>query len=130
MALAIDLAIITIILYITTVAAAASYRITHNAEVWGSFSFYLFAYLYYNLFGVVYFVFFIAGKGQTPGKAAVGIKVVDMFHKETGFGRALFRTFGYYLSSFFLMAGFLWYFFDRNRQTWHDKLAGTIVVEI
>lgn len=130
MALAIDLAIITIILYAATGAAAASYRITHNAEVWGSVSFYLFAYLFYNLFGVVYFVFFIAYNGQTPGKAAVGIKVVDMFRKETGFARAIFRAFGYYLSSFFFMAGFLWYFFDRSRQTWHDKLAGTIVVEI
>jgi uncharacterized RDD family membrane protein YckC len=130
LALTIDLAILTISLYIATGAAAASYRITHNAEVWGSVSFYLYAYLFYNLFAVVYFVFFIADMGQTPGKAAVGIKVVNMFRKETGFGRALFRTFGYYLSSFFLMAGFLWYFFDRSHQTWHDKLAGTIVVEI
>ena len=130
LALAIDLAIIAIILYITTAGAAASYRISHNAEVWESVSFYLFAYLFYNLFTIVYFVFFIAGKGQTPGKAAVGIKVVDLFGKETGFARALFRAFGYYLSSLFFMAGFLWYLFDRSRQTWHDKLAGTIVVEI
>jgi len=130
LALAIDLAVIATILYITTAAAAASYRTTHNAEVWGSVSFFLFAYLFYNLFTVVYFVFFIGDKGQTPGKAAVGIKVVDMFRKEPGFVRALFRTFGYYLSSLFLMIGFLWYFFDRSRQTWHDKLAGTIVVEI
>ena len=130
LAFAIDLTIITIILYITTLAAAASYRVTHNAEVWGSVSFYLFAYLFYNLFSVVYFVFFIASTGQTPGKGVVGIKVVDIFHKETGFVRALFRTFGYYLSSIFFMIGFLWYLFDRSRQTWHDKLAGTIVVEI
>ena len=129
-AFAIDLVIIAIILYITTAAAAAFFRATHNAEVWGSFSFYLFAYLFYNFFTVVYFVYFIANKGQTPGKAAAGLRVVDLSGEDAGYVRAFFRAFGYYLSSLFFMAGFLWFFIDRRRQTWHDKLAGTIVVEI
>lgn len=129
-ALAIDLTIIAIILYITTAAAAASYHITYNAEVWGNVSFYLFAYLFYNFFGMVYFVYFIADKGQTPDKAATGLKVVDLSGNEAGYARAFFRALGYYLSSFFFMAGFWWSLFDRRRQTWHDKLAGTIVVEI
>jgi len=114
----------------TTAAAAVSFRITHNAEVWGSISFYLFAYLFYNLFAIVYLVTFIANNGQTPGKAAAGLKVVDLSGNEVGYARALFRALGYYISSLFLMAGFLWSLLDRRRQTWHDKLAGTIVVEI
>jgi len=129
-AFAIDLAIIAIILYITTAAAAAFFRVTHNTEVWGSASFYLFAGLFYNFFTVVYFVYFTAEMGRTPGKAAAGLKVVDLSGSEAGYVRALFRALGYYLSSLFFMAGFLWFFLDRRRQTWHDKLAGTIVVEI
>jgi uncharacterized RDD family membrane protein YckC len=26
--------------------------------------------------------------------------------------------------------GFFWMLFDPNRQTWHDKIAGTIVVRV
>lgn len=130
MALAIDLSIIAIIIYITMVAAAASYRITYNGDLWGNISFYIASYLFSNLFLIVYLTYFIADTGQTPGKAAAGIKVVNLFGKEAGFARALFRAFGYYLSSLFFMAGFLWSLLDRRRQTWHDKLAGTIVVEI
>ncbi len=128
-ALAIDLVVIAIFLYLTTAAASASYRMTHGLEAWGGFSFYLLSYLFYNLFAVVYLAYFIAKSGQTPGKMAVGVKVVDLSGNEAGYTRALVRAFGYYISSSIFLAGFFWSLVDRRRQTWHDKLAGTVVVE-
>lgn len=129
-ALAIDLAVIFCCLYLVTLAASVSYETTHGSSAWGTVSFFLLSYLFYNLFFVVYLVCFIAGSGQTPGKMAVGVKVVDLSGGNTGYLRAFFRALGYYISSSILMAGFLWSLVDRRRQAWHDKLAGTVVVEI
>jgi uncharacterized RDD family membrane protein YckC len=122
--------IITILLYLTAVAASASRQMAQGDSVWGGIFFYLLSYLFYNLFAVVYLVYFIANSGQTPGKMAVGIKVVDVSGNEAGYLRSLFRAIGYYISSALFMAGFLWSLLDRRRQTWHDKIAGTVVVEI
>ena len=129
-ALAIDLVIIFCCLYLVTLAASVSYETTHGSPAWGTVSFFLISYLFYNLFFICYLVYFIAGSGQTPGKMAVGVKVVDLSGGDTGYLRAFFRALGYYISSSILMAGFLWSLVDRRRQTWHDKLAGTVVVEI
>ena len=30
---------------------------------------------------------------------------------------------------FALMLGFLWVAFDKRKQGWHDKLAGTVVIQ-
>jgi uncharacterized RDD family membrane protein YckC len=32
------------------------------------------------------------------------------------------------LSVMVLFLGFLWMIWDSNKQTWHDKIAGTVVV--
>ena len=65
----------------------------------------------------------------TPGKMVVGARIVDAY---TG-GRPsprrfLERYFAYYISSLPLGLGFLWVVWDRHKQGWHDKLAGTVVV--
>jgi len=38
------------------------------------------------------------------------------------------RYFAYFISTIPLCLGFLWITFDRKKQGWHDKLAGTVVV--
>jgi hypothetical protein len=45
-------------------------------------------------------------------------------------GKALLRYVGYVVSGVALSIGFLWMEFDRKRQGWHDKLAGTYVVDV
>ena len=68
--------------------------------------------------------------GATPGKLAVGVKIVDA---RTGgapsTGRLVIRLACYLLSALPLYLGFLWVAFDRRKQGWHDKIAGTIVVQ-
>jgi uncharacterized RDD family membrane protein YckC len=67
--------------------------------------------------------------GATPGKLALGVKIVDA---ETGqpptLGRLMLRFLGYFVSAFPLYLGFLWAAVDRRKQAWHDKIARTIVI--
>jgi uncharacterized RDD family membrane protein YckC len=78
-------------------------------------------YLYYWLFtGLI---------GQTPGKMAVGIKVVDAAGSVPGLGRAALREIpGKILSTIAIYLGFLWVIWDKQKQGWHDKIADTHVV--
>jgi uncharacterized RDD family membrane protein YckC len=65
----------------------------------------------------------------TPGKMAIGAKIVDA--KTLGkpsTGQLVIRYLGYYVSIIPLMLGILWVGFDARKQGWHDKLAGTLVV--
>lgn len=68
-------------------------------------------------------------KSATPGKMAVSLKIVDA---KTGgkpsTGRFVLRYFGYILSSIPFMLGFLWVAFDKRKQGFHDKIAGTVVI--
>ncbi len=65
----------------------------------------------------------------TPGKMVLSAIIVDA---RTGGvpTKAQFagRYLAYTLSGLALGLGFLWVAFDRRKQGWHDKLAGTVVV--
>jgi len=70
-------------------------------------------------------------KSATPGKMVVGAAIVDA--KTLGkpsTGQLIGRYLAYYLSTVVLMLGFLWIAFDRRKQGWHDKLAGTVVIRV
>lgn len=77
---------------------------------------------------VVYHIFFWTLTGQTPGKAIMGIRVYRWDGERVTLGRAIRRYIGYSLSAPLFGVGFLWALIDNRRQTWHDKLAGTVVV--
>lgn len=65
----------------------------------------------------------------TPGKMAIGAKIVDA---KTGgkasTGQLIGRYLGYYVSILPLMLGIIWVGIDAKKQGFHDKLAGTLVV--
>ncbi|AAS14084.1 conserved domain protein [Wolbachia endosymbiont of Drosophila melanogaster] len=65
----------------------------------------------------------------TPGKLLFGLRVVDAqtFEKMT-LKQATKRFFSFILSVAPLFLGFLWSNFNKRCQTWHDKIAGTVVV--
>ena len=82
------------------------------------------------LIGLVYFAYFEGSPaGQTIGKRALGIRVIDYrTGGPLGFGKALGRYLGRILSQIPCLLGYFWMLWDREKQTWHDKLAGTVVV--
>ena len=82
------------------------------------------------LFVVILYVRALGRTGQTWGRRIVGIKVVRVDSGDVpGIGRALGRQlFAQIISANILYLGYLWMIWDKDRQTWHDKVAGTIVV--
>ena len=77
----------------------------------------------------LYHWLFIGLKGQTLGKMAVGIKVVDAAGSVPGLGRAALREIpGKIVSTIAICLGFLWVAWDEQKQGWHDKIASTYVV--
>jgi uncharacterized RDD family membrane protein YckC len=82
------------------------------------------------LIGAAYFVYFEGGPtGQTPGKKALGIRVIDFATGgPIGHGRAFIRYIGKIVSSIPIYLGYLWMLWDRENQCWHDKFAGDVVV--
>ena len=66
----------------------------------------------------------------TLGKMAMGTKIVSEDGKKLQIFQVLLREWvGKFISALFLLLGFLWALFDAKRQTWHDKIAGTLVVK-
>lgn len=69
--------------------------------------------------------------GQTWGRKLANVKVVDKgTGQPIGFGRALGRTlFAQIISSSICYLGYLWMLWDKDKQTWHDKIVDTVVVK-
>jgi len=71
-----------------------------------------------------------AVSGKDVGKITVGLRVVDMKTQASpSFGQSVVRFLGYIISALTLGAGFFVALSDDRNQTWHDKLAKTIVVK-
>ena len=81
---------------------------------------------------LAYYGVLIGGKdGQTLGKRACGIRVVDAasWQPGVGVGRGIGRFLATYLSAIPCLLGYFWMLWDADKQTWHDKLANTRVVK-
>jgi uncharacterized RDD family membrane protein YckC len=78
-----------------------------------------------------YAVLLIGKKGQTLGKMAMGIMVVKKDNRQTpGYITAFLREeIGKLLSFIPFCLGYLWVIWDKDKQAWHDKIAGTIVIK-
>ena len=82
------------------------------------------------LFMGAIFILFWMIKSATPGKMLFHAYIVDA--KTLGKASPMqnvIRYFGYFLSTIPFCVGFLWIAFDKRKQGWHDKLAGTLVIK-
>jgi RDD family len=81
--------------------------------------------------GALYFTtLLVLGRGQTPGKRMLGVRVIRLDAKPIGWWLA-FERFGSYFASFSTgLVGFAQIFWDRNRQALHDKAVETVVVRV
>lgn len=77
---------------------------------------------------LTYTVFMWTQFGATVGKMAVGVVIVRTDFGRITVGQAFGRYFAQFLSGFVFGLGFIWAGFDRRKQSWHDKLAGTYVI--
>lgn len=75
------------------------------------------------------YVVVLNANGGTLGKRVLGIRLEDAATgKNIGYGRAIVRWLVAFPSALALFAGYFWAIWDENRQTWHDKAAGSVVV--
>jgi uncharacterized RDD family membrane protein YckC len=79
---------------------------------------------------LVYHVAFWAWKGTTLGGIICNLRVVRTNGDAPRFVDAIVRGLSAIFSVVALGLGCLWMLNDAERQMWHDKIAGTIVVKL
>jgi uncharacterized RDD family membrane protein YckC len=86
--------------------------------------------VFYIAINTAYFTYFHGTTGRTPGKMLLGLQVLSADGTPISFGIAFLRAVGYLVSSLLgtIPIGFIWAAFDKKKQAWHDKIAGTVVI--
>jgi uncharacterized RDD family membrane protein YckC len=69
-------------------------------------------------------------RGTTVGGIIFGLKVVRLDDRPIDWATAIVRALGCFLSLVVFGLGFIWVAFDQEKQSWHDKIAGTVVVRV
>jgi uncharacterized RDD family membrane protein YckC len=83
------------------------------------------------VFPAVAVIVFWRYKQATPGKMILSLGILDAkTGNKPSAGQCAGRYFGYFVSMLPLFIGLIWVAFDKKKQSWHDKLAGTVVVSI
>ena len=137
----IDSTIVTIVFVVLCVIAALAFffgAMSADNNAWiadltnltGFSSAILLIMVFYLAINTAYFTYFHGTTGRTPGKMLLGLQVYSEDGTEISFGIAFLRAIGYLVSSLLLTIpiGFIWAAFDKKKQAWHDKIAGTVVI--
>jgi uncharacterized RDD family membrane protein YckC len=82
------------------------------------------------LIALAYFTGMWSLKQTTIGGIIVGLKVVRIDGRPVTFVTALVRALGAVVSVIVFFLGILWKGWDVEKQGWHDKIAGTVIVRM
>ena len=88
----------------------------------------VFRMFFYLSFPVFYYVYLHGTCGQTFGKMAMKIKVVNEDGTPLDYRKAFLRWLGYFLCDLTFYVGYVWAAFDHRKQGLHDKVCKTLVV--
>jgi uncharacterized RDD family membrane protein YckC len=77
-----------------------------------------------------YFVGMWTWKGTSIGKICLGLKIVRTDGSDIDFAVALVRSLAACFSFMVFFLGFFWAGWDKEKQSWHDKIAGTVVIQV
>jgi len=78
--------------------------------------------------GVAYEVYFLSAHGATPGKMALGLKVIRADGGPISPMLALARYFASWVSAIILMIGYIMAAFDPEKRALHDRICETRVI--
>jgi uncharacterized RDD family membrane protein YckC len=130
-AAAIDLALLTLVQFITAAALARAlgYHPTHDLGTGAETTYLVFSPALIIGLVLAYFPGLWAWRGRTPGMQLLGLRV----QRDDGLARvngrtAIVRFGGLLLALAPALLGLLVAFTDERRQAFHDRLAGTVVV--
>jgi uncharacterized RDD family membrane protein YckC len=79
---------------------------------------------------IVYACFFILRWDATPGKMALGLKLVRSDGERLSAGRIIGRYFSEWLSAIILCIGYIMVAFDEEKQALHDRICDTRVIRV
>ena len=87
--------------------------------------------LEYMALKIIYQTFFVHKYGASIGKIVMKIRVIEIQSLNNpsisaSLNRGIFRV----ISEMLFYLGFLWGILDPARQTWHDKTAKTLVIDV
>jgi uncharacterized RDD family membrane protein YckC len=82
------------------------------------------------LISLAYFAGMWTWKGTTVGGIVLGLKVARLDGRPLTFVVALVRALAAAFSVIILFLGFLWIVWDADKQGWHDRIAGTVVLRL
>lgn len=82
------------------------------------------------LLGVAYFASMIAWRGTTLGGLLFRLQVIRLDGRPLDRATAIVRAVGAILSGAICGLGWFWALWDEDKQGWHDKFAGTVVVQV
>ncbi len=78
---------------------------------------------------IIAIILFWTYKQATPGKMIFGAKIVDAKTGEKPtLGQWVIRYIGYFPATIVFFLGLMWVGWDKRKQGWHDKMAGTVVI--
>ena len=84
----------------------------------------------FPLWFAIYHVLMWGTKGTTIGGIICGLKLVRLDDRPIDWGVAIVRALSAFLSLCVAGLGFIWVAFDDEKQSWHDKIAGTTIVRV
>jgi uncharacterized RDD family membrane protein YckC len=80
------------------------------------------------LLGMAYEVYFVSTRGATPGKMALGLKIIRADGSPVPPGLALGRYFAHWISGITLFIGYIMAGFDSQKRALHDRICETRVI--
>jgi uncharacterized RDD family membrane protein YckC len=96
-----------------------------GTDIFAGFADFILSFVFPMIAVIVYWLY----RQATPGKIAISARIVDA---KTGgkpsLQQYITRYVGYVLAVLPLGLGIFWVAWDKKKQGWHDKLAGTVVI--
>ncbi len=129
LAFLVDWVLIILLSLTAFVTGIRQINLDYSYDLDGLFIILVQVYLVLLFFASTYFLFLLGYSGKTIGKMLLKIKVVKEDGSDIGFYESAKRWFGYIVSMIPLFLGFLWALFDDKKQSFHDKIANTIVIK-
>jgi len=117
------LSVITMLVLLDKISSAVTYEEILTA---------LQPYIVYTLaIKIIYHTFFVMQYSASPGKILMKIRILELPElSRPSFMCALNRAFVRVISEALFYIGFIWGLLDPLSQTWHDKVAKTVVVDV
>jgi uncharacterized RDD family membrane protein YckC len=85
---------------------------------------------WFPLIWIAYHIVFWAWRQTTIGGIVLNLKVVRLDGQALGFGVVVVRSLASIFSGLVAGVGMFWASWDTERQSWHDKIAGTTIVRV